>query len=121
MEIKPIVKKYLFPIASTALARPIYAMANGLSNIRYRSVRESILYDALISSLPTPLMYTKVGPEHFVIDTRDKAGMAKQISVQGTYDFFDFTTTLDLLKERGVYSGSLTLLIDIGANIGPFV
>jgi FkbM family methyltransferase len=82
-------------------------------------VFESILYDALISSLPTPLMYTKVGPEHFVIDTRDKAGMAKQIFVQGTYDFFDFTTTLDLWKERVVYSGSLTLLIDIGANIGP--
>ena len=105
MEIKPIVKKYLFPLASTALARPIYAMANGLSSIRYRSVRESVLYDALISSLPNPLMYTKFGPEHFVIDTRDKAGMAKQIFVQGTYDFFDFTKTLDLLQEHKVYSG----------------
>jgi hypothetical protein len=72
MLIKPFVKRYLFPAMSLAIARPIYAMSHGLSRIRNKHVRASILYDAMISSLPTPLMYTKFGEEHFMIDTRDK-------------------------------------------------
>jgi FkbM family methyltransferase len=118
MFIKPFIKKYLFPIVSAALARPIYAMSNGLSKIRNRHVRASILYDAMISSLPVPLMYTKIGEEHFVIDTRDKSGGAKQIFAEGTYDFFDFTRTLELLQQHNLYPGTPTFLIDIGANIG---
>lgn len=69
MFIKPLIKSYLFPVMSAVLARPIYAMSNGLSKIPYRSIRASVLYDAMTSSLPTPLMYTKFGAEHFVIDT----------------------------------------------------
>jgi FkbM family methyltransferase len=64
-------------------------------------------------------MYTKFGAEHFVVDTRDKGGMPKQIFADGTYDFFDFTLTLELLQQHNVYRGTLTLLIDVGANIGP--
>jgi precorrin-6B methylase 2 len=64
-------------------------------------------------------MYTKFGAEHFVIDTRDKGGMAKQIFADGTNDFSDFKQTLELLKKHNVYPGSPTLLIDVGANIGP--
>jgi FkbM family methyltransferase len=119
MFIKPMIKQYLFPVMSAILARPIYGMSNGLSKIRNRHVREYILYDAIVSSLPTPLMYTKFGAEHFVIDTRDKGGMPKQIFADGTYDFSDFTQTLELLKQHNVYPGSPTLLIDVGANIGP--
>jgi hypothetical protein len=74
MFMTPLIKKYVFPVMSAVLARPIYAMSNGLSKIPYRSVRASVLYDAMTSSLPTPLMYTKFGAEHFVIDTRDKGG-----------------------------------------------
>jgi FkbM family methyltransferase len=118
MFIKPIVTKYLFPTISTVLVRPIYAMSNGLSKIPYRIVREAILYDAITASLPTPLMYTKFGAEHFVIDTRDKSGGAKQIFAEGTYDFVDFTLTLKLLQQHKVYQGVPTLLIDVGANIG---
>ncbi len=119
MFINSIVKKYLFPAISTVLARPIYAMSNGLSKIPYRSVRSSILYDAITASLPTPLMYTKFGAEHFVIDTRDKGGMPKQLFSEGTFDFGDFTLTLELLRQHNVYPGTPTLLIDVGANIGP--
>ena len=118
MFIKPLVKRYLFPLISVAVARPIYAMSNGLSKIRYRSVRESVLYEAIIFSLPTPLMYTKFATEHFVIDTRDKSGGAKQIFATGELDFFDFTKTLELLQQHHGYLGIPTLLIDVGANIG---
>jgi FkbM family methyltransferase len=119
MLIKPFVKRYLFPAMSLAIARPIYAMSHGLSRIRNKHVRASILYDAMISSLPTPLMYTKFGEEHFMIDTRDKAGMSKQIFAEGSYDFGDFTRTLELLQQHKLYPGPPTLLIDVGANIGP--
>jgi FkbM family methyltransferase len=119
MFIKALIKRYVFPAMSAVLARPIYAMANGLSRIPYRSVRASVLYDAMVSSLPTPLMYTNFGAEHFVVDTRDKGGMPRQIFAEGTYDFVDFARTLDFLKQHNIYSGPLTLLIDVGANIGP--
>ena len=119
MFVKPFIKKYLFPVMSVVLARPLFAMSNGLSKIPYRSVRACVLYDAMISNLPTPLMYTKFGREHFVIDTRDKGGMSKQIFAEGTYDFHDLTRTLELLQQHNVYQGALTLLIDVGANIGP--
>src|ERR1700730_12844882 len=112
MFIKPMIKKYLFPIMSAALARPIYGMSNGLSKIRNRHVREYILYDAMISSLPTPLMYTKFGAEHFVIDTRDKGGMPKQIFAEGTYDVVDFTLTREFLQQPNVYYVTTTVFID---------
>jgi len=118
MFVKPMIKKHFFPVMSAVLARTIYAVPNGLSKIRHRRVR-GVLYDAIASSLSTPLMYTKFGAEHFVIDTRDKGGMPKQLFAEGTYDFGDFTLTLELLQRHNVYSGTPTLLIDVGANIGP--
>ena len=98
--------------------RPIYSVSNGLFKIRNRHVREYILYDGIVSSLPTSLMYTKSGAEHFVIDTRDKGGMSKQIFADGTYDLSDFIQTPELLKQHNIF-GSPTLLIDVGANIAP--
>jgi hypothetical protein len=91
-------KNYFFPLMSSVVARPIYAMSNGLSKIRDRHVRAYILYDTMIASLPTPRMYTRFGDEHFVIDTRDKGGMAQQIFAEGTYDFIDFTRVLEFLQ-----------------------
>jgi hypothetical protein len=95
--IKPIIKKYLFPVISAVLAHTVYGMSNSLSKIHRKSLR-GVLYDAITFSLPTPLMYTKFGTEHFVIDTRDKGGMPRQLFSVGTFDFDDFITTLDLLS-----------------------
>lgn len=119
MDIKPLIKTFLYRAMSEALARPVYAMANRLSKIPHTGVRSSVLYDAMISGMPTPLMYTKSGAEHFVIDTRDKGGTAKKIFAEGEYDFFDVPRTLQLLKENRIYNDGLALLIDVGANIGP--
>jgi len=118
MFIKPMVQKYLFPVISFVLVGSIYAISNRLATVKYKSVRTSVLYDAMTLSLPTPLMYTKFGPEHFVIDTRDKSGGAKEIFAAGTYSFSDFILTLELLRLHNVYPENPTLLIDIGANIG---
>jgi hypothetical protein len=45
--------------------------------------------------------------------------MPKQLFSEGTFDFGDFTLTLELLRQHNVYPGTPTLLIDVGANIGP--
>ena len=100
------------------LAHSIYAISNRLTRISYKSVRTSVSYDAITHSLPTPLMYTEFGAEHFVIDTRDKSGGAKEIFATGTYGFYDFILTLELLRLHNVYLENPTLLIDVGANIG---
>ena len=118
MSIPPTIKKYLFPIISTVLVRPVYAMSNGLSRIRFKSIRESILFDSITSNLQTPLIYTKIGPEHFVIDTRDQV-ISRGIFATGAWEFDACISTLNLLKRHKVYDGDPTLLIDVGANIGP--
>jgi FkbM family methyltransferase len=118
MSIKPTIKKYLFPIMSTVLARPIYAMSNGLSRIRSTSVRKSVLFDSITCNLHTPLIYSKFGPEHFVIDTRDQV-ISRGIFATGAWEFGDCILALKLLERHKLYRGNPTLLIDVGANIGP--
>jgi FkbM family methyltransferase len=118
MSTKPTIKKYLFRIMSTMLARPIYAMSNGLSKIRSKSVRKSVLFESITCNLHTPLIYTKFGPEHFVIDTRDQV-ISRGIFATGAWEFGDCILALELLKQHKVYRGNPTLLIDVGANIGP--